>query len=168
MIVPSRKSQLVTIRTSSDGGVTPTMLPSGPVVWNFLPARGLTPDWVFLSRSNSSSARRPKSPTTTDILLRHGALVGSTPPEIPGGNTAFDKSDVRFNVCGTTSADPYEVLVHEAGHVLGIRDGESPAPVDDIHHPPIPDSVMNYIDEPDCSPHPFDIMAIYALYQLDL
>ena len=45
-------------------------------------------------------------------------------------------------------------------------------------HPTIPDSVLNYdkldkirypIDsefaEPDCSPHPFDIMAIYALYQ---
>lgn len=55
-------------------------------------------------------------------------------------------------------------------------------------HPTIPDSVMNYDDrwdrvamrwishirhpsagtgfmEPDCSPHPFDIMAIYALYQ---
>ena len=22
-------------------------------------------------------------------------------------------------------------------------------------------------DEPDCSPHPFDVMAIYALYQAD-
>ena len=48
-------------------------------------------------------------------------------------------------------------------------------------HPTIPDSVMNYDDEdppvirhpsvkttfaePDCSPHPFDIMAIMALYQ---
>ncbi len=45
-------------------------------------------------------------------------------------------------------------------------------------HPTIPDSVLNYDDddkirspidatfaEPDCSPHPFDIVAIYALYQ---
>ena len=36
-------------------------------------------------------------------------------------------------------------------------------------HPPTDDtldSVMNYrFGEPDCSPHPFDIMAIYALYQ---
>ena len=36
-------------------------------------------------------------------------------------------------------------------------------------HPTIPDSVMNYVNftrtEPDCSPHPFDIMIIYALYQ---
>ena len=32
-------------------------------------------------------------------------------------------------------------------------------------HPLITDTVMNYIGEPDCSPHPFDIMAIHALYQ---
>ncbi len=41
-----------------------------------------------------------------------------------------------------------------------------------ISHPTIPDSVLNYdkyvrggIEEADCSPHPFDIMIIYALYQ---
>lgn len=27
-------------------------------------------------------------------------------------------------------------------------------------------ALLNYIDEPDCSPNPFDIMAIYALYQM--
>ena len=50
-------------------------------------------------------------------------------------------------------------------------------------HPDIPDAVLNYDDEvdenygrgglatnqyhrePDCSPHPFDILALYALYQ---
>ena len=34
-----------------------------------------------------------------------------------------------------------------------------------ISHPTILDSVMNYEVEPDCSPYPFDIVAIYALYQ---
>ena len=39
-------------------------------------------------------------------------------------------------------------------------------------HPTIPDAVMNYdretkANEPDCSPHPFDIMALYGLYQVD-
>ena len=41
-----------------------------------------------------------------------------------------------------------------------------------VAHSYIPDSVMNYnhnidqiTDEPDCSPHPFDIMALEALYQ---
>ena len=44
-------------------------------------------------------------------------------------------------------------------------------------HPTIPDAVMNYdtsvsqaivpegFNEPDCSPHPLDILAINALYQ---
>ena len=39
-------------------------------------------------------------------------------------------------------------------------------------HPSIPGAVMNYdtlipsvANEPDCSPHPFDILAMYALYQ---
>ena len=52
----------------------------------------------------------------------------------------------------------------------------------EVGHPTIPDSVMNYdskvpnwagwvplqasvLDEPDCSPHPFDVIAAYALYQ---
>ena len=39
-------------------------------------------------------------------------------------------------------------------------------------HPSTPDSVMNYdwragVNEPDCSPYPLDVMAIYALYQTD-
>ena len=37
-------------------------------------------------------------------------------------------------------------------------------------HPTVADSVMNYnsetgVSEPDCSPHPFDVLAIYAAYQ---
>lgn len=49
----------------------------------------------------------------------------------------------------------------------------------EVAHPTIPDSAMNYdqnekirhpgvgtsFSEPDCSPHPFDLMAIFALYQ---
>ena len=42
----------------------------------------------------------------------------------------------------------------------------------DVAHPTIPDSVTNYDgevaqigDEHDCSPHPFDVMALEALYQ---
>ena len=73
--------------------------------------------------------------------------------------------------------------------MLGMRDGNA---IDDVlynriakrhrdtavHHPTIPGSSVNYdwvniygydrvqtYYEPDCSPHPFDIMAIYALYQ---
>ncbi len=73
-------------------------------------------------------------------------------------------------------------MVHETGHALGLmrrvpfnNDWERYA----RDHSTIPDSVMNYDDEirenqlldgtirqeKDCAPHPFDIMAIYALYQ---
>ena len=54
--------------------------------------------------------------------------------------------------------DPFESDIYEASHST------------------IADSAMNYDDEitgplgwkgyePDCSPHPFDVMAVYALYQ---
>ena len=45
---------------------------------------------------------------------------------------------------------------------LTINFEESPY---EAAHPSIADSVMNYDREHDCSPHPFDILAIYALYQ---
>ena len=95
----------------------------------------------------------------------------------------MDLSDAPFNTCASPHLGAYEVLIHEGGHVLGIRDGS----IDDtvwtdavIHHPTIGGSVMSYEDinvkkvgaglrslpfDPDCSPHPFDIMTIYALYQ---
>ena len=92
---------------------------------------------------------------------------------------------VRFNTCiGPAWANytNYEMMVHEAGHALGLlnrlpfsNDWEYYA----RDHSTILDSVMNYDEqipknlltdgtirqEKDCSPHPFDIMAIYALYQ---
>ena len=71
---------------------------------------------------------------------------------------SVSRPDVTFNVC-TTLVDykyyTYYGIVHEGGHVLGI-----------VGHPAQRDSVMNgFADEPGCSPHPLDIMAIYALYQ---
>lgn len=47
-----------------------------------------------------------------------------------------------------------------------------PETVYEASHPSIAGSVMNYngeigVDEPDCWPHPFDIMAINSLYQAD-
>lgn len=76
-----------------------------------------------------------------------------------------------------------EWLYHWIAFALGLDQDQQPYTV---AHPTIPDSVMNYdydddegnpyvrhpnastIDEntePDCSPHPFDVMAIFALYQ---
>ena len=87
----------------------------------------------------------------------------------------------------------YATAVHEAGHALGLSNVSYVGLVTDslfsffgssqpyeAAHPTIPDSVMNYdaevpdnwatwapspLNEPDCSPHPFDLMAIYTLYQ---
>ena len=61
-------------------------------------------------------------------------------------------------------------VVHEAGHALGITGGITGG---DLHmgqgqfHPHINDSVMSYRGDSSvsCSPNPFDVMAIYALYQ---
>ena len=115
---------------------------------------------------------------TTDILLRSDHR-----------NDSLVVPPVTFNTCSGTYSDAYESLVHEAGHALGIGSGDwFPK---DLHsdsleayledHPPLVDSVMNWDEhskallvvdgtisnfrEPDCSPHPMDIMAIYAIYQ---
>ena len=96
---------------------------------------------------------------TTDIYLVENIFAHLDLIDLTGG----DK--IEFNTCpdypsGRKSADynrPYSTFVHEAGHALGIG------------HPDkftFRDSIVNYIfNEPDCSPHPFDILAIYALYQ---
>ena len=66
----------------------------------------------------------------------------------------------------------HSLMVHEAGHALGLSDFSFPNFWDtSVAHPSIPNSVMNYdnatgVFEPDCSPHPLDIMAIEALYQV--
>ena len=79
----------------------------------------------------------------------------------------------RYNIVRDTSA-VYDTLVHEAGHAIGIGDGRTSGY--SRHHPTIPLSTVNYDDvvaaivgykpiEYNCSPYPFDILAIYALYQ---
>ncbi len=75
----------------------------------------------------------------------------------------------------------YHTAVHEAGHALGMSGINDFILRQRYHaaHPTIPGSVMNYdipgdirhpsvsddFAEPDCSPHPFDVMAMFALYQ---
>ena len=76
---------------------------------------------------------------------------------------------------------PTDQAVHEAGHALGLSNVDYPIISDQQSYeapPTIPDAVMNYdsrkhirfpvgsgFSEPDCSPHPYDILALYALYQ---
>ena len=71
----------------------------------------------------------------------------------------------------------YRLALHEAGHAFGLSNAEKLSyylerpPASDIQrisHPEIEHTVMNYttsVDDPDCSLHPFDVMAIQALYQ---
>ncbi len=102
----------------------------------------------------------------------------------PGGGVTLARDDVPFNICDAPALGLYEVFVHEGGHALGIRDASSVAPGWDgdivLHHPSVYESMMSYEspyeprpgdsssilpDDPDCSPHPLDVLAIYALYQ---
>ena len=96
-------------------------------------------------------------------------------------DSIYEYTDDDGNTIRTVNYFPYVTALHEVGHALGTSGA---AAVDLVQliwdedaqtkraHPSIPDAVMNYdslisevLDEPDCSPHPFDIMAIYALYQ---
>ena len=103
---------------------------------------------------------------TTDILL-NGKQFEKNP-----GAFNWDIPDVPFNTCyGFTNADRgrYAVLVHEAGHALGIRgtSERSGGTKDQIHHSQVEDSVMKVRGVDICAPTPFDVMAIYALYQAE-
>ena len=69
---------------------------------------------------------------------------------------------IRLNTCPNTKPEnreeqyhrPYGTLVHEAGHALGLD------------HPTNLGPVMSYTrGVPQCSPHPFDVLALMALYQ---
>ena len=111
----------------------------------------------------------PAIVTTTDILLRRSSFENDA-LNIPGGDQSVDRSDAPFNACGAPRDGAYETLIHEAGHALGIRGGTDGAG-QLAEHPTLAGSVMSYErqlmlpNDPDCSPHPLDIMAIYALYQ---
>lgn len=103
---------------------------------------------------------------TTDIYIKRSSMIND-PLDIPGYDDIASKGDVLFNECQPTSI-AYEALVHEAGHALGIVGvGDS----DDRYlrghpfHSSSRDTAMSYLPGRRCSPHPFDIMAIYALYQ---
>ena len=122
--------------------------------------------------------------TTTGHVVRPGRG-----PDIPTSRT--QSLGTRFNTClpdkDPANDDPdhgcfaYRTAVHEAGHALGLSNIDYPyfeRPYESAH-PVIPNSVLNYDNraheyhpgltsgfmESDCSPHPFDVMAIYGLYQ---
>ena len=96
-----------------------------------------------------------------------------------GNDHLHSHNDVKFNNCLPASSDPYhyliyQTMVHQAGHTLGLSAFTLAYQITPYgqyvsSHPTIGDSVMNLwnytVTEPDCSPHPFDIMALHALYR---
>ena len=97
-----------------------------------------------------------------DIIIRRKPFMSES--------LAVPASDARFNAC-PNSDSAYPAFLHEVGHALGIAGGDA---VDKLNvrwdsegHPNgvVSDSMMAQYLRIYCSPHPFDIMAIYALYQ---
>ena len=92
------------------------------------------------------------STSTVDIFIRRGNFINDA-LMLPG--------DFAFDSCPAPGNSAYETFVHEAGHALGIGIGS-----DHPHPNGIIPSTMNYnFNEPDCSPHPLDVLALYAIYQ---
>ena len=106
-----------------------------------------------------------------DIIVRRGAYDAGPWSDLEPNEQSDDLrlpvTDARFGTCFNDDSDDwksaYSDMVHEVGHLIGIAG-----------HPGFSDTVMNYDNvlpderrqkEPDCSPHPIDIMAVYALYQ---
>ena len=96
---------------------------------------------------------------STDIFLLRSRA--SDRLQLPGGDSSVDRSDVRLNQCPAGTSDTYGVLIHEAGHALGLRSADG----SDVH-PQWPDSIMAGGDYgKKCSPYPLDVLAIRALYE---
>ena len=90
---------------------------------------------------------------TTDIFLRR-SMVDHDTLDLPGSR---EWPGIKFNRCRDIGPySVYGVLVHEAGHALGFR----PA------HPDHADSVLTAkVTDYMCSPHPLDVLGMYAMYQ---
>ena len=138
---------------------------------------------VYKDRSRGAGLTLPNGSVDVVVNRRVYELWVSEGVNIPGGDAIASDDDIRFNSCspGMPSIENdaefgiYSTMVHEAGHALGLSDFSilDVFDLDPVSHPNITDTVMNYDiaagigedGEPDCSPHPMDIMAIHALYQ---
>ena len=162
----------------------------GDELWEFSSDLGLS-DCVFTSSACAHTVFVGHDILGNHVLIPYVTTRVTTDILLPSDyrNDSLVVPPVTFNTCSGTYSDAYEKLVHEGGHALGIGSGDwfqkdlDPNTVEAYleDHPPLVDSVMNYdqdskallvvyetiekFREPDCSPHPMDIMAIFALYQ---
>ncbi len=125
---------------------------------------------------------------TSDVFIRRGAfepggVIPIIPTPTPGGSPTPTPSPVptdpleipgtltpvRLNACPAThqSSRVYYVLVHEAGHALGLGvvPGQISNPTSNDFHSNLHDSVVYKTGLEWCSPPPIDVMTIYAIYQ---
>ena len=124
----------------------------------------------ILAYSSTRIMRDELLPNVPSGVTFGSCLNGATPRPDDNGKATRSGSQIRVTY-GTYAA--YATTVHEAGHALGLSDWTLSLDEDDRYvasHPVTVDSVMNYdfeagVDEPDCAPHPLDIMAIFSLYQ---
>ena len=119
------------------------------------------------------------SPTGEDLGIQH--VTGDIfirRSKFRGDLLLSPASTAMFNMCRNSSDNnnsAFQSLVHEIGHALGIGGGPNGHSVDEVVIRERSGairvvtygvaSVVNYTSEPDCAPHPADIMALYALYQ---
>lgn len=106
------------------------------------------------------------------MILRSKVSDGSL--GIPGIDNVPSRDDTPLNIC--PPPDPFlahRVVLHEAGHALGIipKRDRNPPPnflyTQVLFHPSIGQIAMSLGTLSDiCSPTPFDVLAIYALYQV--
>ena len=114
----------------------------------------------------------PTPPLNTVDIRFVGSHFNISNLTVPGTNDTADPGEIPFNSCDPV-VEEYGVLVHEAGHALGITGGIDGSQYDNGQgqfHPrstTIKDSVMSYgrNHSVSCSPYPLDVLAIYALYQ---
>ena len=100
---------------------------------------------------------------TTDIFINRVKYEMKT---IGGVMNASDS-----DACVVDRNSAYGAFMHEVGHALGVGGGST---VDDVggkweatSHPEVSlkDSAVMISARPNCQPYPFDVLAIYALYQ---
>ena len=113
--------------------------------------------------------------STVDIVFEASQLDPLTAENFPGGNTTgtdterqdgWDPSDIRYNSCEGV-LEQYADVIHEIGHALGLIQGTDNISNQEHGHPNqyLFESAVSYGTMDGCSPHPLDVMGIYAIYQ---
>jgi hypothetical protein len=138
--------------------------------WKWNPMMNRNNDQVTIACTIRIHHPDNKNVSTADIFLLRSKHVDD--PLLK--NTA-NPSDAVFNRCPDTSsdADVIPVVLHEFGHVLGIKGATQGG---DDSHPELgqPDPMMRAAltmmgaelnGTYGCSPHPFDVLIVNALFQ---